>query len=82
MSEMNELDLNTMEQASGGKNEGGYEKRPPEKAGCFIYKIERNDTLSKLAGRYHTTVDKIMRVNPELKNRNFIVTGCYIYIPA
>ena len=39
------------------------------------------DTLNKIANNNNTTVQKIMKVNPELKNANFIVTNCYIYIP-
>lgn len=80
--ENNELNLEELGEVSGGKNEGGYDRRPPEKAGCVIYKIVHGDTLTKIANHYRTTVDKIMRVNPELKNRNFIVAGCYIYVPV
>ena len=77
-----ELNMNEMEQVVGGKNEGGYEKKPGEKKGCTIYQIVRGDTLIKIAKRNNTTVDKIMAVNPELVNRSYIVAGCYIYIPA
>ena len=77
-----ELNMNEMEQVVGGKNEGGYEKKPGEKKGCTIYQIVRGDTLFKIAKRNNTTVDKIMAVNPELVNRSYIVAGCYIYIPA
>ena len=77
-----ELKLNEMEQVTGGKNEGGYAKKPAEKKGCKIYKIVHGDTLIKIANRNHTTVEKIMAVNPELKKAGFIVSGCYIYIPV
>lgn len=79
--EMNELKVNELEQVTGGNNDGGYESRPREKAGCFIYKIQHGNTLSGLANRYHTTVNRIMAVNPELVSRSYIVTGHYIYIP-
>lgn len=79
--ETNELNLNEMEQVNGGNNDGGYERRPREKAGCFIYQIQQGNTLSGLAGRFNTTVNRIMAVNPELVNRSYIVTGHYIYIP-
>ena len=82
MENMNEISLNEMEEIVGGRNEGGYEKRPSEKKNCFIYKIKSGDRLGQIARTYYTTVDAIMRVNPELKNCNFIVAGCYIYIPA
>ena len=77
-----ELNMNELEQVVGGKNEGGYAKKPAERAGRKIYQIVSGDTLIKIARRNNTTVDKIMAINPELKNRNFIVAGCYIYIPA
>ncbi len=77
-----ELNLNEMEAVTGGKNEGGYAKKPGAKRGCTIYKIVHGDTLIRIAQRNNTTVDKIMAVNPELINKNFIVAGCYIYIPA
>ena len=77
-----ELNMNEMEQVVGGKNEGGYERKPGEKKGCTIYQIVSGDTLGKIARRNNTTVDKIMAINPELKNMNFIVAGCYIYLPA
>ena len=77
-----ELNMNEMEQVVGGKNEGGYERKPGEKKGCTIYQIVSGDTLGKIARRNNTTVDNIMAINPELKNMNFIVAGCYIYLPA
>ena len=76
-----ELNLEQMEEVVGGKNEGGYEKKPRSKKGCFIYKVKSGDCLSRLAGTYGTTVKKIMSVNPELTNANYIVAGHYIYIP-
>ena len=79
--ELNELNEEAMEQVSGGSNKGGYEHRPREKAGCFIYKVQSGDTLIRIASRYGTTVNRIMRVNPELSNPNYIVAGHYIYIP-
>lgn len=77
-----ELNLNEMEDVTGGRNKGGYDKKPGAKRGCKIYKVVHGDTLIKIANRYGTTVDRIMAVNPELTNKNFIVAGCYIYIPA
>ncbi|NLY75308.1 MAG: LysM peptidoglycan-binding domain-containing protein [Firmicutes bacterium] len=47
----------------------------------FIYTIMAGDTLSGIARRYNTTVDAILRVNPDLDpNRLFI--GQRICIPA
>ena len=82
MENMNELNLNELENVTGGKDEGGYAKMPKAKAGCKIYKIVHGDTLTKIANRNGTSVKKIMAVNPELKDAGFIVSGHYIYIPA
>ena len=81
MTDMMELNLAEMENVTGGKDEGGYSKKPAAKAGCKIYKIVSGDTLIKIANRNKTTVEAIMKVNPELKKASFIVAGCYIYIP-
>ena len=77
----NELNLEQMENVSGGKNEGGYMRRPPEKDGCWIYQIKPGETLGKIARSNNTTVQQIMAVNKELKNQNFIVARAFIYIP-
>ena len=76
-----ELNLNEMEEVVGGKNEGGYVKKPAAHAVRKIYRIASGDTLIKIAHRNNTTVDRIMTINPELKNKNYIVAGCYIYLP-
>ena len=77
-----ELNLNEMEEAAGGKNNGGYTYRPAARPGRRIYQIQSRDTLIKIAKRFGTTADYLMKINPELTNRNFIVAGCYIYVPA
>ena len=79
---MKELNMNEMEKVvGGGPDDGGYTKKPAPKNGCFIYKVKSGDRLGKLARTNNTTVNAIMRVNPELVNENFIVTNHYIYIP-
>ena len=77
-----ELNLEEMEKVTGGGNEGGYEKRPRDKEGCFIYRICHGDTLGKIARRNGTTEYRILSVNPEIRNPSFIVVGHYIYIPC
>ena len=78
---MRELNLEEMEKVTGGGDEGGYERKPRAKAGCSIYKICSGDTLSKIARRKGTSVSRIMSVNPEITNQQYIVPGHYIYIP-
>ena len=82
MDTMKELALNEMEDVTGGKNEGGYTRKPRGKRGCRIYRIQSGDTLIRIARRNSTTADHLMVINPQLVNRNFIVAGCYIYVPA
>ena len=45
------------------------------------YTIKSGDTLSGLAGRFNTTVDAIMQVNPQIKNANMIFDGESLNIP-
>lgn len=45
------------------------------------YKIKRGDTLSGIAKRYGTTVSKLMKANPYIKNKNKIYAGKYLQIP-
>ena len=79
--EKKELGMEELDQVAGGRKQGGYDKKPPEKPGCKIYKVVHGDTLTKIANRNNTTVKKIMAVNPELTDPGFIVSGLYIYIP-
>lgn len=46
-----------------------------------VYVVQRGDTLRKIAARFDTTVDAILKVNPQIKNRNLIYTGQRITIP-
>ena len=80
----NELNLNEMEQAAGGAGKeraGGMKDKPAEKPGCIIYKIVPGDKLGQIARNHGTTVERIMSVNPSIKNANLIRAGYYIYIP-
>ena len=45
------------------------------------YTIVKGDTLGKLAKRYGTTVDELVRIN-HIKNRNLIITGHTLLIPV
>lgn len=42
--------------------------------------VRKGDTLSKIAGIYHTTVARLAAANPQIKNVNFIVPGQVINI--
>lgn len=82
MAEMMELNLDEMENVTGGRNEQGYETKPKKKAGCKLYQIKRGDTLGKIARANGTTVKEIMRLNPNIKNPNLIGLGYWLYLPA
>jgi len=45
-----------------------------------LHRIQDKETIWGLARRYNTTVDKIMELNPELKDG--LKTGYYIYVPV
>lgn len=45
------------------------------------YVVRPGDTLFKIALRFHTTVDAILAVNPQIKNRNIIYVGQVINLP-
>ena len=69
-----ELSMEEMDQVAGGY------KRPIDKKGFIIVQIVRGDTLIKIANRYNTTVEQIMKDNPKIKDKRLIYTGDYLYI--
>ena len=74
MSENEKLNLEEMEEVSGGY------KKPANKVGFSIYKIVKGDTLSGIATRYHVTEAQLMSWNPKITNKNLIYAGDYLYI--
>ena len=45
------------------------------------YKIKKGDTLSQIAQRRGTTVSKIMKMNPSIKDKNKIRAGAGLKLP-
>jgi LysM repeat protein len=45
------------------------------------YRIARGDTMRRIAGRFNTTVEAILAVNPTIKDPNKIEAGQVILIP-
>jgi LysM repeat protein len=46
------------------------------------YVVKKGDTLSAIAKRYGTTVDALLKANPNIKNPNLIRVGQVIIIPG
>jgi peptidoglycan DL-endopeptidase LytF len=55
---------------------------PPPPASGQTYYVLQGDTLRKIAAKFNTTVDAILRVNPQITNPNIIYVGQAIAIPA
>jgi peptidoglycan endopeptidase LytE len=54
---------------------------PPPASGQTYYAV-KGDTLRKIAAKFNTTVDAILKVNPQITNPNIIYVGQAITIPA
>ena len=48
--------------------------------GSNYYTIKGGDTLSGIAVKFHTTVDTLLALNPQIKNRDLIYAGNTIRI--
>ena len=54
---------------------------PPPSNGQLYY-AQSGDTLRKIAAKFNTSVDAILKVNPQITNPNLIYVGQAIAIPA
>ena len=79
MSEMNELNLNELEEVSGGKISF---KRRKDKAGYTQYQVVAGDTLIRIANKYGISDwRKIREWNPHINHEtNMIRTGEWLWI--
>lgn len=55
---------------------------PPPPPPGQVYYAQRGDTLRKIAARFGTTVDAILRLNPQITNPNIIYVGQAITLPG
>lgn len=55
---------------------------PPTNPDGQLYYAQRGDTLRKIAAKFNTSVDAILKVNPQISNPNLIYVGQAISIPA
>ena len=74
-----ELNLNEMEEIVGGK--GGSKTPLKPTAQYDVYRIQSGDTLTRIAYRYNTTVDFLVKINPTITNANDITAGYYMFVP-
>ena len=59
----------------------GVPSTPPPASGN-TYTVQRGDTLRKIADRLNTTVEAMLKVNPQIYNPNLIYVGQVINLPA
>jgi LysM domain len=52
----------------------------PDHPGCFMYVIERNDTLSGVVSRYLLSLTVVLALNPQVPDPSVIVTGTTLYL--
>lgn len=55
---------------------------PPPPPSGQVYYVRKGDTLRSIASKFSTTVDAILKVNPQITNPNVIYVGQAISIPA
>lgn len=53
----------------------------PDTGATSVYYVQAGDTLRKIAARFDTTVDAILKVNPQIVNPSLIYPGQRIVIP-
>ena len=55
---------------------------PPPPPSGSVYYVQRGDTLRKIAARFSTTLDALLRLNPQISNPNVIYVGQAISVPS
>ena len=74
-----ELSIDELGKAAGGDSRFS---RLPAKAGFIIYKVQKGDSLGKIAIAFHCTVPEIMSWNPKITDKSCIYADEYLYIRA
>lgn len=60
----------------------GQNPPPPPPPPGDVYYAQRGDTLRKIAAKFGTTVNELIRLNPQIYNPNLIYVGQAITVPA
>jgi hypothetical protein len=52
----------------------------PDHPGCFMYVIQRSDTMSGIVSRYLLSLTVVLTLNPQVADPSVIVTGQTLYL--
>ena len=52
----------------------------PDHPGCFLYVIQRFDTMSGIVSRYLLSLTVVLALNPQVSDPSVIVTGTTLYL--
>ena len=74
-----ELNLNEMEEFTGGKGGSKRELHPTKY--YDVHQIKEGENLTRIAKQYNTTVNALLKANPTITNKNDITAGYWIYVP-
>jgi LysM repeat protein len=53
----------------------------PKDTNTDYYYVQRGDTLKGIAIKFHTSVDELLRLNPQINDPNLILTGQRLVVP-
>ena len=56
-------------------------KMDEQKASVIIYSVDKGDTLWKLAKKYNTTIEELVKIN-DIENPEIIIIGQKLIIPG
>jgi len=52
----------------------------PNHPACFIYVVQRNDTMNRILNRYNLNLDVILALNPQISDPSVIVVNHRMYL--